>query len=99
VTGGSAFLLCVDEYTNGVGAFDPAAGDSSFADYFAAPEGKVDITLRFMDDGTVMDYTLPHGTYFIIVHEEEPVDSYIDEACTQLYEGGNQLDKLTLYVK
>ena len=67
--------------------------------YFAAPDGNVTITLHFMDAGTEMRYSVPHGTYFIIVHGDEPVDWYIDEACTQPYKDGNQSDELTLYVK
>ena len=97
--GGNDHIIDVDEYTYGIEAFDPAAEDSPFAYYFAAPDGRVTLTLHFMDDGTEVVHTMPHGIYFIIVHGDDPVDYYLDEACTQPYEGGNQLDALTLYVK
>lgn len=95
---GHAYTLCEDVLTYGV-KYDPAAEDSPFATYFAAPEGMVDLTLHFVDDGTEMKYTMPHGIYFIIAHGDQSVDTFLDEACTQPYEGGNQLDELTLYVK
>lgn len=95
---GNAYTLCEDVLTYDV-QFDPAAEDSPFATYFAAPEGMVALTLHFVDDGTEMKYTLPHGTNFIIGHGDQSVATFLDEACTQPYEGKNELDELTLYVK
>lgn len=96
---GKTFVMDTDEYTYDVVAFDPAAGDSPFADFYADPDDMVDVTLHFVDNGTEMNYRVPRLTPMIVVHGNDYGECFVDEACTQLYQAGKRPDALTLYVK